>query len=101
MEGVEGIATDFQLWTNAKQHAVSKTIVTMYVLVIVMSLQALMYVPFNLSLVTAEDPFQDTSITNLLASVKILFMEDVGGMETDLAISVVVKKLVFHQVSMQ
>ena len=67
-----------------------------------MLLQALTTcVPFNLSLVTAEDPHQDTSITNLLTSVKNLLMEDVGGMGTDLVISVVVKKLVFHQVSMQ
>ena len=30
---VEGTVTGFQLWTNAKQLAVSKTIVTMYPLV--------------------------------------------------------------------
>lgn len=58
-----------------------------------------MCVPFNPSLVTAEVPYEDTSITSLLASVKYLFTEDVAGMETDLVTCVVVKKLVFHPVS--
>ena len=58
-----------------------------------------MCVPFNLSLASVKASFQDTTITNLLESVKTLFMEDVGVMVTDLVTYVVVKKLVFHQVN--
>ena len=58
-----------------------------------------MCVPFNLMLVPAEAPFQDTFITSSLENVSYLCMEDVEGMETDLMMSVAVKILVFHQVS--
>ena len=53
---------------------------------------------FNLKLVTAEAPFQDTFITSLLENVSSLYMEDVEGMEIDLMMSVAVKKFVFYQV---
>ena len=43
-----------------------------------------MCVPFNLNLVTAEDPFEGTFITSSLEDVNSLCMEDVEGMETDL-----------------
>ena len=59
-----------------------------------------MCVSFNLILVTAEVPFQDIFITSLLENVSSLYMEDVEGMETDLMISVAVKMLVMHQVSL-
>ena len=58
-----------------------------------------MCVRFNLSLASVKASFQDTTITNLLESVKTLFMEDVGVMVTDLVTFVVVKKFVFHQIN--
>ena len=57
-----------------------------------------MYVPSNLKLATAEAPFQDIFITSLLENVSSLYMEDVEGTETDLVMSVTVKKPVFQHV---
>lgn len=59
-------------------------------------MQKLMCVPFNQKLVNAADPLQDIFITRLLRDASGLHMEVVVGMETDLKISRVVKKLVFH-----
>ena len=58
-----------------------------------------MCVRFNLSLASVKASFQDKTITNLLESVKTLFIEDVGVMVTDLVTFVVVKKFVFHQIN--
>ena len=58
-----------------------------------------MCVLYNLKLATAEAPFQDIFITSLLENVSCLYMEDVEGMVTDLVMSITVKRLVFHQVS--
>ena len=55
-----------------------------------------MCAPFNLTLVTAEAPFRDTTTTRLLGDVNCSFMEDVVVMETDLMMSKLVKKLVFY-----
>jgi len=61
-------------------------------------MQTLICVHFNLKLVTAEAIFQNTSIAELLENVNCLYMEDVGGMETDSMMPLAVQKLAFHQV---